>query len=94
MELTVFDPDYDPDGTYAAELVATVVAGLAPLGASATVTAPASPQAASAAAAPASPAAAPASPAVAPASPEPDTRGPRRRAKGTPRPDSSAIASA
>jgi arginase len=94
MELTVFDPDYDPDGSYAAEIVATVVAGLAPLGASATVTAPASPQAASAAAAPASPAAAPASPAVAPASPEPDTRGPRRRAKGTPRPDSSAIASA
>src|SRR5690606_23600474 len=31
MELTVFDPDYDPDGTYAAELVATVTAGLAPL---------------------------------------------------------------
>jgi arginase len=94
MELTVFDPDYDPDGSYAAEIVATVVAGLAPLGASATVPAPASPQAASAAAAPTSPAAAPASPAVAPASPEPDTRGPRRRAKGTPRPDSSAIASA
>jgi arginase len=33
MELTVFDPDYDPDGSYAAEIVATVVAGLAPLGA-------------------------------------------------------------
>lgn len=31
MELTVFDPDYDPDGTYAAEIVSTVVAGLAPL---------------------------------------------------------------
>lgn len=33
MELTVFDPDYDPDGEYAAEVVAAVVAGLAPLGA-------------------------------------------------------------
>jgi arginase len=31
VELTVFDPDYDPDGAYAAELVAAVVAGLAPL---------------------------------------------------------------
>ena len=31
MELTVFDPDYDPDGTYAGEVVATVTAGLAPL---------------------------------------------------------------
>jgi arginase len=28
MELTVFDPDYDPDGAYAQELVGTVVAGL------------------------------------------------------------------
>jgi arginase len=28
VELTVFDPDYDPDGTYAGEIVATVVAGL------------------------------------------------------------------
>ncbi|TDB71146.1 arginase family protein [Micromonospora sp. KC721] len=31
VELTVFDPDYDPDGTYAAEIVNTVVAGLAPV---------------------------------------------------------------
>lgn len=29
MELTVFDPDYDPDGGYAGDLVATLVAGLA-----------------------------------------------------------------
>lgn len=29
LELTVFDPDYDPDGSYAAEIVATLVAGLA-----------------------------------------------------------------
>jgi len=31
LELTVFDPDYDPDGGYAAEIVATLVAGLAPV---------------------------------------------------------------
>lgn len=31
MELTVFDPDHDPTGSYAAELVETLVAGLAPL---------------------------------------------------------------
>ncbi|GFJ89273.1 hypothetical protein Prum_029150 [Phytohabitans rumicis] len=31
VEITVFDPDYDPDGTYAAEIVATLVAGLSPL---------------------------------------------------------------
>ncbi|MGC4887402.1 arginase family protein [Micromonospora sp. DT227] len=31
VELTVFDPDYDPDGAYAAEIVNTVVAGLAPV---------------------------------------------------------------
>ncbi|GIJ24380.1 arginase family protein [Micromonospora lutea] len=36
VELTVFDPDYDPDGAYAAEIVNTVVSGLRP------VTAPAS----------------------------------------------------
>jgi len=35
IELTVFDPDYDPDGAYAAEIVSTVVAGLAPIRASA-----------------------------------------------------------
>ncbi|MBB4960389.1 arginase [Micromonospora polyrhachis] len=29
LELTVFDPDYDPDGSYAAEIVAALVAGLA-----------------------------------------------------------------
>nr|WP_296063895.1 arginase family protein [uncultured Actinoplanes sp.] len=29
VELTVFDPDYDPDGSYAAEITSTVVAGLA-----------------------------------------------------------------
>jgi arginase len=31
LEITVFDPDYDPDGTYARELVGTLVAGLASL---------------------------------------------------------------
>ncbi|WP_405100095.1 arginase family protein [Micromonospora sp. NBC_01412] len=31
VELTVFDPDYDQDGAYAAEIVNTVVAGLAPV---------------------------------------------------------------
>ncbi|MFC0503104.1 arginase family protein [Micromonospora costi] len=31
VELTVFDPDYDPDGSYAAEIVNTVVAGLSPV---------------------------------------------------------------
>jgi arginase len=31
VEITVFDPDYDPDGTYAAEIVATLAAGLAPV---------------------------------------------------------------
>src|SRR5690606_24756129 len=31
MDLTVFDPDHDPDGAYAEELVRTLVAGLAPL---------------------------------------------------------------
>ncbi|MFG3418632.1 arginase family protein [Micromonospora sp. NPDC048063] len=33
VELTVFDPDYDPDGAYAAEIVNTVVAGLRPVSA-------------------------------------------------------------
>ncbi|MCZ7418760.1 arginase family protein [Verrucosispora sp. WMMA2121] len=31
VELTVFDPDYDPDGGYAAEIVNTVVSGLRPV---------------------------------------------------------------
>jgi arginase len=31
MQLTVFDPELDPDGRLAGELAATVVAGLAPL---------------------------------------------------------------
>jgi arginase len=31
LELTVFDPDYDPEGAYAGELAATLVAGLSPL---------------------------------------------------------------
>ncbi|MFI7021878.1 arginase family protein [Micromonospora sp. NPDC049900] len=31
VELTVFDPDYDPDGAYAAEIVNTLVAGLRPV---------------------------------------------------------------
>jgi arginase len=30
IEITVFDPDYDPTGVYAAEIVETLVAGLAP----------------------------------------------------------------
>ncbi|GGM19301.1 hypothetical protein GCM10012279_42000 [Micromonospora yangpuensis] len=40
VELTVFDPDYDPEGAYAAEIVNTLVAGLAPV--SAPVVVPAS----------------------------------------------------
>jgi arginase len=35
MDLTVFDPDHDPDGVYAREIVNTVVAGLAPVRATA-----------------------------------------------------------
>jgi arginase len=31
MQLTVFDPDYDPDGGYAKELVGSLATGLAPL---------------------------------------------------------------
>jgi arginase len=31
VEITVFDPDYDPDGSYAADIVSTVVGGLRPL---------------------------------------------------------------
>jgi arginase len=31
IEITVFDPDYDSDGAYAADIVATLVAGLAPV---------------------------------------------------------------
>jgi len=31
LELTVFDPDYDLDGSYAREVVGTLVAGLSPL---------------------------------------------------------------
>ncbi|WP_347403685.1 arginase family protein [Solwaraspora sp. WMMD792] len=31
VELTVFDPDYDPDGSYAADIVSTLVAGLRPV---------------------------------------------------------------
>ncbi|MGC5020506.1 arginase family protein [Micromonospora sp. DT47] len=37
VELTVFDPDYDQDGSYAAEIVNTIVAGLAPVSAPAAV---------------------------------------------------------
>jgi len=40
VEVTVFDPDYDPDGVHAAELVDMLVAGLAPVRA-ATADAPA-----------------------------------------------------
>src|SRR4029077_20759549 len=29
VEITVFDPDYDPDGVYGAEIATTVAAGLA-----------------------------------------------------------------
>jgi arginase len=29
VEITVYDPDYDPDGTFAQEITATIVAGLA-----------------------------------------------------------------
>ncbi|MDG4823399.1 arginase family protein [Asanoa sp. WMMD1127] len=35
IELTVFDPDYDPDGAYAAEITSALVAGLAPIRAAA-----------------------------------------------------------
>jgi arginase len=31
VEITVFDPDYDPDGGYAEEITSAVVAGLAPV---------------------------------------------------------------
>lgn len=31
MDVTVFDPDHDPDGVYAGEITDTLVAGLAPL---------------------------------------------------------------
>jgi arginase len=31
VEITVFDPDYDPDGEYASDITATLVAGLAHL---------------------------------------------------------------
>ena len=31
VEITVFDPDYDPDGAYAEEITAALVAGLAPV---------------------------------------------------------------
>lgn len=31
MDVTVYDPDHDPDGRYAGELASTLVAGLAPL---------------------------------------------------------------
>ena len=31
LEITVFDPDHDPDGTYAAEIADTLVGGLQPL---------------------------------------------------------------
>jgi arginase len=31
MQVTVFDPDYDPDGVYARELVGSLVTALAPL---------------------------------------------------------------
>jgi arginase len=31
MEVTVFDPDYDPDGVHARDVADTIVAGLAPL---------------------------------------------------------------
>lgn len=31
IEVTVFDPDYDPDGVYARDIADTLVAGLAPL---------------------------------------------------------------
>jgi arginase len=31
MELTVFDPDYDPDGVYARDIADTLVAGLSPV---------------------------------------------------------------
>ena len=31
VEITVFDPDYDPDGAYAAEITSALVAGLAPV---------------------------------------------------------------
>ena len=43
VELTVFDPDYDPDGGYAAEITAAVVAGLAPVRAAGAPARPPSP---------------------------------------------------
>ena len=32
MEITVFDPDFDVEGVYAADLVSTLVAGLSTVG--------------------------------------------------------------
>jgi arginase len=40
VEITVFDPDYDPDGVYARDLADTFVAGLAPLRSASPVTPP------------------------------------------------------
>jgi len=48
LEVTVFDPDYDPDGRYAAEIADTLVAGLAPLVSAAPEEAPARPRVAAA----------------------------------------------
>jgi arginase len=90
MELTVFDPDYDPDGSYAAELVATVVAGLAPLTTSSGDQAPVPPAPAGESAEPVDAAAR----GEATARGDGTARSPRRRAKGASRPGSSAIASA
>lgn len=41
MDVTVFDPDHDPDGTYAGDVVDTLVAGLSGLRAAAPVSQPA-----------------------------------------------------
>jgi arginase len=40
LEVTVFDPDFDPDGVYARDVVDTIVAGLAPVTGGRTTTIP------------------------------------------------------
>jgi len=71
LELTVFDPDYDPDGSYAAEVVSTVVAGLSALRAGdPAADAPAGP------AVPVEPAPGPPAPAPGPPAPAPEPPAP------------------
>lgn len=74
MELTVFDPDHDPDGSYARELTEMVVAGLAPLRTAVSAEPPAEP--------------APAAPK--PSQPQKKGRVPGQRRAGSPAPNRTA----